>query len=77
MGTRAFIISIIGAVVVCAGLIIGLTSTSTPDITSRNGPSCAVRTSQVAAPTAKATPFGGSGSMTMSTPAPPSPVCGS
>lgn len=78
MSTRAsIIISFIGALVVCAGLIIGLTSTGSPNITSRNGPTCAVRTSEAAAPTAKATPFGGSGSMTMSTPAPPSPVCGS
>jgi hypothetical protein len=77
MGTRAFVISVIGAVAVSVGLIIGLTSMSAPDITSRNGPSCAVRTSEVAVPTNKAEPFGGSGSMTMSTPAPPSPVCGS
>jgi hypothetical protein len=77
MKTPAFIVSIIGAVIACAGLVLGLASTGTHEITSRNGPTCVVRASEPAAPTAKATPFGGSGSMTVNTPAPPSPVCGS
>ena len=77
MSSRALLASVIAAVVVCAGLIIGLTSTETPTSVSRIATTCAVRTSAAAAPTNKATPFGGSGSMTMNTPAPPSLVCGS
>jgi hypothetical protein len=77
MSSRALLASAIAAGVVGAGLIIGLTSTATQTSVSRNAPTCDVRTSAAAAPTDKATPFGGSGSMTMNTPAPPSPVCGS
>jgi hypothetical protein len=77
MKTPALIVSIIGAVIACAGLVLGLASPGTQDITSRNGPTCVIRASEPVAPTAKATPFGGSGSMTVNTPAPPSPVCGS
>jgi len=77
MSIRATIASIIAAGVICVGVIISLTSAPTPDSTSRVGPTCAVRTSAAAVPTAKATPFGGSGSMTVNTPAQPTPACGS
>src|SRR5437899_5596803 len=58
MSSRALLASLIAAVLVGAGVIIGLTSTEAPTSVSRNAPTCAVRTSAAATPTAKATPFG-------------------
>jgi hypothetical protein len=84
MTTKPFtaIRSILAAGVVCAVLGVILAFMGTPSSSGSSGgsaPTCAVRTSETAAPSDKATPFGGSGSgnaVTIKTPAASAPSCG-